>query len=88
MGSLPWRRPDRNHRFPERLDRPALCVAGRSELLQVAKGTFDRLQLWTFQRNTRARRLYEARGFVLVEETDDASNEENEPDARYLWTRG
>jgi hypothetical protein len=46
------------------------------------------LQLWTFQRNTRARRFYEARGFVLVEETDDAGNEENEPDARYLWTRG
>ena len=37
---------------------------------------------------TRARRFYEACGFVLVEETDDASNEENEPDARYLWTRG
>jgi GNAT superfamily N-acetyltransferase len=59
-----------------------------SELLQVAKATFDRLQLWTFQRNTRARRFYEARGFALVEETDGVGNEEKEPDARYLWVRG
>ena len=65
-------------------------VQGRgvgSELLQVAKRAFDRLQLWTFQRNLRARRFYEARGFALVEETDGARNEEKEPDARYLWTR-
>jgi len=27
------------------------------------------------------------RGFALVQETDGARNEENEPDARYLWTR-
>ena len=58
-----------------------------SELLQVAKRAFDCLQLWTFQRNLRARRFYEARGFALVEETDGARNEEKEPDARYLWTR-
>jgi GNAT superfamily N-acetyltransferase len=56
------------------------------ELLQIAKRAFDRLQLWTFQRNARARRFYEARGFVLVEQTDGAGNEEKEPDARYLWT--
>jgi GNAT superfamily N-acetyltransferase len=58
-----------------------------SELLQIAKRAFDRLQLWTFQRNVRARRFYEARGFALLEETDGAGNEEKEPDARYLWTR-
>ena len=46
-----------------------------------------RLQLWTFQRNAQARRFYEARGFVVVEQTDGAGNEEKEPDARYLWTR-
>ena len=65
-------------------------VQGRgvgSELLQVAKRGFNRLQLWTFQRNLGARRFYEARGFALVEETDGAGNEEKEPDARYLWTR-
>jgi GNAT superfamily N-acetyltransferase len=58
-----------------------------SELLQVAKHAFDRLQLWTFQRNVLAKRFYEARGFVLVEETDGAGNEEKEPDARYVWAR-
>jgi ribosomal protein S18 acetylase RimI-like enzyme len=58
-----------------------------SELLQIAKRAFDRLQLWTFQRNAPARRFYEARGFALVEQTDGAGNEEKEPDARYLWTR-
>jgi GNAT superfamily N-acetyltransferase len=65
-------------------------VQGRgvgSELLQVAKRAFDCLQLWTFQRDLKARRFYEARGFALVEETDGTRNEEKEPDARYLWTR-
>jgi GNAT superfamily N-acetyltransferase len=58
-----------------------------SALLQVAQNAFDRLQLWTFQRNMQARRFYEARGFALVRETDGAHNEEKEPDALYLWTR-
>jgi GNAT superfamily N-acetyltransferase len=58
-----------------------------TELLGVAKEAFGRLELWTFQRNARARRFYEARGFVLAEETDGTRNEEKEPDARYLWTR-
>ena len=59
-----------------------------SALLEIARRTSDRLQLWTFQRNAQARRFYEARGFSLVEETDGAGNEEKEPDARYLLTRG
>src|ERR1044072_1786272 len=58
-----------------------------SQLLQKAKDAFARLHLWTFQRNQPARRFYEARGFVLVRETDGADNEEREPDALYLWTR-
>ena len=58
-----------------------------TELLDVAKGACERLKLWTFQRNASARRFYEARGFILVEQTDGARNEEREPDARYLWTR-
>jgi GNAT superfamily N-acetyltransferase len=57
-----------------------------SALLQVAQGAFDRLQLWTFQRNQRARRFYERRGFVAVRETDGSANEEKEPDVLYLWT--
>src|SRR5450631_1157956 len=52
-----------------------------TKLLGVAQRSFDRLQLWTFQRNAPARRFYEARGFALVRETDGAANEEKEPDA-------
>jgi GNAT superfamily N-acetyltransferase len=58
-----------------------------TELLQIAQDTFMRLQLWTFRRNQRARRFYEARRFVLMKETDGANNEEKESDALYLWTR-
>ena len=46
------------------------------DLLQVAQNAFDRLQLWTFQRNAPARRFYEARGFALIQQTDGARNEE------------
>jgi ribosomal protein S18 acetylase RimI-like enzyme len=47
----------------------------------------DSLTLWTFQSNTRARRFYEARGFVALEFTDGSRNEEGEPDVLYLWRR-
>ena len=43
-------------------------------------------QLWTFQQNARARKFYEARGFLAVEFTDGAGNMEKTPDVRYLWT--
>ncbi|MGY4479506.1 ribosomal protein S18 acetylase RimI-like enzyme [Bradyrhizobium sp. USDA 3364] len=56
-------------------------------LLAIAQQGADRLQLWTFQRNARARGFYEKHGFVPVEETDGSRNEEKEPDLRYLWTR-
>ncbi|SEC15078.1 GNAT family N-acetyltransferase [Bradyrhizobium erythrophlei] len=56
-------------------------------LLEIAEQGTDRLQLWTFQRNARARRFYEARGFAAVEETDGSRNEEREPDVCYLWAR-
>jgi len=58
-----------------------------SRLLQVAQGEFDQLLLWTFQRNVLARRFYEARGFVLVQESAGLGNEEKEPDALYRWAR-
>jgi ribosomal protein S18 acetylase RimI-like enzyme len=45
----------------------------------------DGLTLWTFQRNVRARRFYEARGFVASEFTNGSRNEENEPDVLYRW---
>ena len=67
--------------------RPAFHGRGiGTELLDIAKGASERLELWTFQRNAPARRFYEARGFMLVEETDGTRNEEKEPDARYAWT--
>ncbi|MDI2057261.1 MULTISPECIES: GNAT family N-acetyltransferase [Bradyrhizobium] len=56
-------------------------------LLEIARQDADRLQLWTFQRNARARRFYETRGFVAVEETDGSGNGEREPGVRYRWTR-
>jgi ribosomal protein S18 acetylase RimI-like enzyme len=43
------------------------------------------LTLWTFQRNARARRFYEARGFVASEFNDGSRNEEREPDVLYAW---
>ena len=50
----------------------------------LALATGD-LQLWVFQRNDGARRLYERHGFRLVELTDGAGNMEREPDALYEW---
>ena len=41
--------------------------------------------LWTFQQNKAARRFYERHGLVLDHLTDGADNEENLPDAFYLW---
>jgi hypothetical protein len=43
------------------------------------------LQLWTFQVNAGARRFYERHGFVPVELTDGATNQERQPDVRYRW---
>lgn len=42
-------------------------------------------RLWTFQKNARARKFYEDRGFRLIEMTDGSANEEKEPDALYEW---
>jgi len=42
-------------------------------------------KLWTFQKNLRARRFYEQRGWSLVELTDGSGNREKEPDALYAW---
>ena len=54
-------------------------------LLAIAKETFPRLELWTFQRNQSARAFYQKHGFLEVERTDGAANEENEPDIRFKW---
>lgn len=56
-----------------------------SQLLVLALADGRSRRLWTFQQNARARRFYEARGFVLVELTDGSGNEEKTPDALYEW---
>lgn len=58
-----------------------------SALLAVAMAQSDELELWTFQRNARARRFYEAKGFVATKKTDGSENEEREPDVLYRWER-
>ena len=43
------------------------------------------LQLWTFEVNAAAQRFYERLGFVAVERTSGAGNEERAPDVRFEW---
>jgi GNAT superfamily N-acetyltransferase len=54
--------------------------------LEVARRELSgsRIQLWTFQSNTGARRFYERHSFVAVQWTD-GDNEEGAPDVRYQW---
>lgn len=56
-----------------------------TRLLEVAKAAYPALSLWTFQRNAAARRFYEKHGFLVVDESDGAGNEEKEPDVLYKW---
>ena len=46
-----------------------------------------RVKLWTFQRNTRARRFYALQGFRELRLTDGRGNEEREPDVLLEWRR-
>jgi len=58
-----------------------------SALLDKAKTLSpDRLVLWTFERNERARAFYEARGFRRIDQTE-GKNEEGEPDVQYEWRK-
>ena len=55
-------------------------------LMRLAKAEYPSgLQLWTFAVNAAARRFYARHGFVEVEQTDGAGNEEREPDVRLVW---
>jgi len=59
-------------------------IGGR--LVELAKERRpDGLQLWAFQSNLGARRFYVRHGFIAVEETDGAGNEERAPDVHYRW---
>ena len=57
-----------------------------SMLIHLAKDLHpERLDLWTFQSNTAARRFYERHGFVAID-TTDGENEEGAPDVHYRWS--
>lgn len=56
-------------------------------LLDHLKSRHNPLQLWAFQANSGARRFYEREGFVEVERTDGAANDEKLPDLRMIWER-
>jgi putative acetyltransferase len=59
-----------------------------TQLVEAAKkSAVQALELWCFQANHRARRFYEARGFLAIRFTDGADNEEKTPDVRYRWER-
>ena len=58
-----------------------------SSLLNELMAECSAIDLWAFQRNENARRFYEKHNFVLVEETDGATNEQSEPDVHYAWRR-
>lgn len=57
------------------------------DLLEIAQQAYPVLNLWTFQRNSKARRFYEFNGFRAIRETDGADNEEKEPDVLYRCER-
>jgi putative acetyltransferase len=57
------------------------------ELLAVAKQGLERLQLWTFQQNQRARAFYRKQGFSEIRFTDGAATEEKQPDVLLEWRR-
>lgn len=56
-------------------------------LLDLAKQGRDRLELWTFQANTRAIGFYLREGFSEDRRTMGEGNAENLPDIRLIWTR-
>lgn len=62
------------------------CGVG-THLLKAAQEANSYLQLWSFQRNTAARRFYAAHGFRECELTDGQGNEEKAPDVRMEWRR-
>jgi len=59
---------------------------GRALLDAAKEASPGGLLLHVFTRNVRARRFYEAAGFVLTEQGDGRGNEEREPDCTYAWS--
>ncbi|MEO0938737.1 MAG: GNAT family N-acetyltransferase [Pseudomonadota bacterium] len=66
---------------------PGARGRGLGAALLAAAQAEARLELWTFQANTRAQRFYERNGFIEAERTDGQGNDEGLPDIRYVWER-
>jgi len=58
---------------------------GRALLDAVKDCSPEGLMLHVFTRNVRARRFYQAAGFILTDTSDGSRNEEREPDCTYTW---
>lgn len=56
-------------------------------LIDIAKRDNNDLQLWTYRANERARRIYEAAGFVTEEYGFDPEHDDRVPNVRYRWRR-
>ena len=69
----------------------APAVQGRGlgrQLLAQALADGQPRQLWCFTDNLRARRFYQGRGFVQIDATDGAGNEEGVPDVLLRYPGG
>ncbi len=67
---------------------PDYCHRGLgSMLIQEPMQRYNKVRLWVFQQNDRARRFYERHGFLSIKFTDGKDNEEKLPDVLYEWRR-
>ncbi|MGB5558716.1 MAG: GNAT family N-acetyltransferase, partial [Paracoccaceae bacterium] len=69
------------------LTRPARGQGIGRSLLDHAKSRHHRLELWTFQANTNARRFYARHGFYENRLTNGEGNDQNLPDVHLVWAR-
>ena len=56
-------------------------------LVEIAQREQDDLQLFTWRSNVRARKMYEAAGFIAEEFGFDERGDEAVPNVRYRWRR-
>ncbi len=56
-----------------------------ARLIRAAQAVAPRLELYTFVANIVARRIYQRHGFVEIDRSDGARNDENLPDIYFVW---